>query len=265
MNWGSGVRAWWALTRRELVRSARQPARIVATIGTAAIVWGVLAGGFAESVQIGEDYAAYLAPGAVAMVVLFTGVFGAMSLIEDREQGLLQSALVSPAPTWAIAGAKLAGAALWAFGQGALLLPALALRQPIDAGAFAAGLVALAGLATGVTGICLAAAWIVRSSATLHGVMNVVLMPMWLFSGAVFPTDGLSPWMRVLTLANPMHWALADVRHALDTTRQPMWIGVIGFAVMGGGLCWFATVRGRGAARDRAGSMDTGRMNTGSV
>lgn len=252
----SGTRAWWALTRRELVRSARQPARIVATIGTAAIVWGVLAGGFAESVRIGEDYAAYLAPGAVAMVVLFTGVFGAMSLIEDREQGLLQSAMVSPAPTWAIAGAKLAGAAAWAFAQGALLLPALALRQPMDVATFAAGLVALAALAVGATGVCLAAAWVVRSSAAFHGVMNVVLMPMWLFSGAVFPTEGLAPWIRVVTVANPMHWALADLRHALDTTRDPMWIGAVGFAVMGSAACWAATVRGRGAARDRAGDVD---------
>lgn len=250
----SGSRAFMGLLRREIVRAPRQPARLFATLGTAGLVWLVLAGGLGGSMEVERDFAAYLGPGVLAMVVLFSGIFAGVALIEDRTEGFLQAVLVSPAPTWSIAGAKIAGGGVWAWAQGLLLLPAVGLTREVSPAGLGLAALGLGALAFGAVGVCLAGAWAVRSAAGYHGIMNMVLMPMWLFSGAVFPMEGLAGWMRALTLANPMHWALRDVRALLE--GEPAGLGLAAFAALGAGAALWFTAWGRGAARDRGARMD---------
>lgn len=52
----------------------------------------------------------------------------------------------------------------------------------------------------------MAAAWKVDSASGFHGVMNLVFMPMWLLSGAIFPVEGASGWLRALVAVNPLAW-----------------------------------------------------------
>jgi ABC-2 type transport system permease protein len=244
-----GATSLATLTRRELLRFARQPSRIVAAVGTPVLVWLLLAGGLAGSVR-GDDasYAEYLIPGMAAMVVLFSSIFAAMSLIDDRHAGFLQSVLVSAAPRWSIVAAKTIGGSAVAWLQAALLLlaaPLLGLR-PGPAGV-ALGLLALAAIAIGLVGFSLAAAWYVDSSQGFHGVMNLVLMPLWVLSGAFFPVEGAAGWMRVVVLANPLTWPMAAVRGAISGETGVgapgwlVWVLTGAFAAAGFALAW-ATV-----------------------
>jgi ABC-2 type transport system permease protein len=137
------------LIRRELVRFVRQPARIVAAIGTACVLWLFLASGFAEALRpqhLGEtSYATFLLPGMMTLVAVFAAVFSSMSIIEDRNDGWLATVLVSPVPRWAIALGRITGAAIVAWSQGALLLllaPLLDVSLTLPS-----AVVALAGLA----------------------------------------------------------------------------------------------------------------------
>lgn len=209
-----------AILRRELVRIARQPARVVAAIGTPALIWAFFAAGFASTFAPrgapDASYAAFLLPGAITLSVTFSSIFSALSLIEDRNSGFLQGALVSPAPAWTIAMGKALGGAAVALAQGAILL----LAAPfVGAGngafGYALALLAVALTSLGVTGVSLAFAWRIRSSEGFHGVMNLVLMPMWLLSGAVFDISGASPWLRAIATANPLAHATTAVRSSL--------------------------------------------------
>jgi ABC-2 type transport system permease protein len=249
-----GIPSTIALTRRELVRILRQPSRLVASIATPLFIWVLLASGVAKSFRspaVGAetlDYGSYLLPGMLTMTVLFSSIFGAMSLIEDRHEGFLQSVLVSPAPRWAIAASKLLGSALIATLQAMVLLPAaFFLGEGMGIPGFGLAVVCLLCTAIGIAGIGLAAAWWVDSSQGFHGVMNLVLLPMWLLSGSIFPLEGATGWMRVLMMANPVTWCTKSLHASLGNPTGDLttaWAVTILFACFGITLGWITLGRG---------------------
>ncbi len=214
-----GVATLLNLTNRELLRFRRQPSRIIAAIGAPALLGIFFAAGFADSfappTQEGQpaSYAAFVLPGVVTLVAIFSSIFAAMSLIEDRREGFLQSALVSPAPRWSIVGAKALGGSLIATLQCAIIL----LAAPFVIGWPGLGPLLLALLAAAlasiaVTSMGLAFAWWVNSVEGFHGVMNLILMPMWLLSGAFFPAHGAAGWLGVCMAINPLRWTTDAIR-----------------------------------------------------
>ena len=226
-----------ALAHRELVRIWRQPSRLVATIATPLTLWVFFASGFAgafrDSDPAGPTSAAFFLPGAATLAVLFSSIFAAMSLIQDRHEGFLQAALVSPAPRVSLALAKALGAAVVALLQAVVLLapaPFVGLSTSPTGALLAALALALTALA--VTSLGLALAWIVNSSEGFHGVMNALLMPMWLLSGALFPMDSAAPWLAFLTNLNPLTWCTTAVRASLTGAPFPTlhWVGTLLFA-----------------------------------
>lgn len=219
------------MARRELIRFARQPARVAGAIGTPCVLWLFMAGGFARALRpnLSLDpsdeptrhlsdvgYAAFLLPGIMTLVVVFGAIFSSLSVIEDRNEGWLHAALVSPAPRWSIAVGRIAGGAIVAWGQAALLLalaPLLGIRLTIPS-----VVLALAGLAvTGVamTAIGLAFAWRTETSGGFHAVMNLIFMPLWLLSGSMFPVAGAASWLGGLTALNPLTWCTQSIRGPL--------------------------------------------------
>ena len=119
-----------ALTKRELLRQTRQPSRVVASIATPLLVWAFFAGGFAGAVgdvdaSSGTRLGAYIIPGMASMTVLFASIFASISLIQDRHDGFLRAALVSPAPRWSIALSKITAGSILALLQAAIVLLAL--------------------------------------------------------------------------------------------------------------------------------------------
>ena len=225
------------------------------------MIWLVLGSGFAGSFSpngtqdaaASLKYAAYVVPGMAAMVVLFTSIVAAISLIDDRHAGFLQSVLVSPAPTWAVVGSKVAGCAVLAVGQGALVLIASPLvGVPLTPLGLLSSLLALACIALGIGGLGLALAWRIDSVQGFHGIMNLVMMPMWLLSGAFFPVASAAGWLRGLMLANPMTWATEALRWSLlgegsgGLGQGLAWVGAALFAAAGIALPWSVLRRGRG-------------------
>jgi ABC-2 type transport system permease protein len=232
--------AFAALFKRDLLRQIRQPTRIVAAIATPAMIWIFFAAGFSGSANLGVDASmrAFLVPGIASMTVLFASIFGAISLIQDRQDGFLRAALVSPAPRWSIAAAKIAAGGLLATLQGAVVLLMLpVVGHPVTALGLLAAIGALACVSAALIGLGLALAWRVDSTQGYHGVMNTILMPMWLLSGAVFPVDTASRWLAYLARANPLTWCHDAMRHALgmhpESNPTIAWTVTIVFAVAG--------------------------------
>lgn len=217
-----------ALTRRELVRFLRQPTRIAASILTPLIIWLFLAAGLARAIDADSNFALFLLPGMATLTVVFGSIFTAISLIEDRHEGFLQGVLASPAPRSSIVIAKAVGGGLVATAQAAVLLagaPFLgATPGPIGI-LLALGALLSIGIAIGAIGV--AGAWWVDSTQGFHAIMNTVLMPMWLLSGAVFPLATSAGWLRVAMLANPLTWATGALREAIGIDAAlpgPAWV-----------------------------------------
>lgn len=224
-----------ALTMREVRRYTRQPARIVATLATPLMLWGVAGAGLGRSftsTAATGDYLAYLFPGMLVMTVMFSSIFAAFSTIEDRNEGILQAALVSPVPRWSIALGKTLGGTVLAFLQGALLLP---LAWSAGLTPDVAGLVEACGwilaIAFALSALGFATAWISESTQSYHSTMSIVLMPLWGLSGSAFPTDGSYAAIAIAQQINPLTYAVNGLRHALGGIGET---GTVSFALNAG-------------------------------
>ncbi|MEE9276509.1 MAG: ABC transporter permease [bacterium] len=215
----------WTLWRREIVRFLRQRSRVYGALGQPVLFWILLGSGFGASFRPpgagGEgDYLAYFYPGILAMVILFTAIFATIATVEDRRERFLQGVLVSPAPRAAVVLGQALGGTTLALLQGALLLIAAPLAgislTPASALASAA-VMALIGFA--LTSLGLLLAWRLDSTQGFHAVMNLLLIPLWLLSGAVFPVSGAHAWLGWVMRLNPLTYGVAALRRSLHLAR----------------------------------------------
>lgn len=248
-----------ALARREVVRFARQRSRLMGALLTPVVFWLLLgfgldravsfdgapvagaSGGSGEAGSGGLGYLDYFLPGSLLLVVLFSSIFSTMTLIEDRRDGFLESVLASPASRGAIVLGRVLGGAGVAWGQAGLFL----LLAPLFGVSVGPGALVLAWLASGVAALGLTAAgvwtaWGMTSTSAYHAVMNLVLMPAWLLSGAVFPVGSAAGPIRAVMLANPMTYAQAWVARVMHGPASGVGLGAATWlcagVVVGGAL-----------------------------
>lgn len=208
---------WW----REIVRFYRQRSRIVGALATPVLFWLLLGSGFADSFQPsgsagGLGYAEYFYPGTMVLVVLFTAIFSTISVIEDRREGFLQAVLVAPVARSTIVLGKILGGTTLALGQALLLLAAAPfLGFHLGVGNLLLVVAILFVVAFALTTLGFLIAWRMESTQGFHAIMNLVLIPMWLLSGAFFPAAGAAPWLRGLMALNPLTYGVAALRRCL--------------------------------------------------
>jgi len=221
---------------------------VIGGFATPVLFWLVLGSGIGRSFNAGGaidgqgGYLQYFYSGALALIVLFTAIFSTISLIQDRQAGFLQGVLVSPVWRSSLVVGKVVGASVLATGQGALFLvlgPFVGLHLTV---ASVFGLIVLLFvLSVGLSAMGFAVAWMMDSVQGFHSIMNLVLMPMWMLSGAVFPASGASGWLRSVMWLNPMTYGVACVRGVLDSGRM-MDAGAPGFGVSVSVTVGFAAV-----------------------
>ncbi len=218
------------LCRRELVRFFRQRSRVIGALGTPIIFWLLIGSGF--------SYLGYLFPGTIVQILLFASIFSTISIIQDRQEGFLQGVLVAPVPRAAIVLGKVLGGTGIALIQGLIFLalaPAVGIRPSFTALLGTVGVMAL--VAFGLTSLGVLLAWRFDSVQGFHAMMNLFLIPMWLLSGAVFPSDKAVPWVRGAMVANPLSYGVSALRQVLTgeatSFSLPLSLGVTAaFAVL---------------------------------
>ena len=227
--------ATYSLWARDIIRFYRQRSRVIGALGTPVVFWLLLGSGLGSSFRVNADasvnYLQYFFPGTLALIVLFTAIFSTISVIEDRREGFLQGVLVAPVPRATIVVGKLLSGTTLAVLQAMLfLLLAPATGIDLRADLILPLVVTLLTLAFALTGLGFLVAWQLDSTQGFHAVMNLVMVPMWLLSGAVFPAEGAAWWIRAIMWANPMTYGVTALREVLTG----------GTSVTGGGLPSFA-------------------------
>src|SRR5688572_18539307 len=220
-----------SLAKRELVRFFRQRSRVIGVLATPLVFWLLIGSGFNEMT--------YMFPGTLVQLVLFASIFSTISLIQDRNDGFLQGVLVAPVPRAAIVLGKVLGGMGIALLQGVLflLLGPFVGVWPSPLGVLAA-VGGLALVSFSLTSLGVALAWRFTSVQGFHGVMNLLLIPMWLLSGAVFRPDTALGWVRGVMAVNPLTYGVDLVRAALmgGGTSTPLALAVsagFGLAMFG--------------------------------
>ena len=208
----------WAEIRKlrhdniDIATRSVQPLLWLFIFGTALRRNRLLAGGY-------HDYRAYLAPGIMAQAALFIAIFFGLAVIWERDVGQLQRLLATPLPRLAIVLGKAAGAGIRALAQALVLLFVLAvagisIRWSVGG---ILGALALLVLATGgFACLSMILASLVRTRERFMGIGQMVMMPLFFASSALYPLAIMPAWLRVVAHGNPLTYEVQGLRQLLD-------------------------------------------------
>lgn len=250
----AGVAAWpvvFSLASRELVRFFRESKRVFGALGQPIIFWLLFSEGFAPS---GLEYTHFF-PGVLVMILLFTAIFSTISIIEDRREGFLQGVLVAPVPRWAMVLGKVLGGTTIAMLQGLvfLLLGWLFVSDVSPSWSnLLLAIVFMSVVALALTSLGFILAWRMNSVQGYHAIMSCLLFPMWLLSGAFFPSAS-GDWLSWVVAFNPLTYGVTGLRYyltehvAAGPTLTFSWMITLLFALLTTGVaCQIARTRTTG-------------------
>jgi len=210
------VRVVW---QREMIRFSRDRLRVITSLIQPVLFLFVLGGGL-SSITSGAvahvNLKTFMFPGALSMAVLFTALFSAASIVWDREFGFLREMLVAPISRWSIVVGKTLGGATTASLQGLLiLLMAGLVGVPYSLPLFLTVLGELILLAMTLTAFGVMTAARIQQFQAYMALNQMLLMPLFFLSGALFPLTGLPTWLHILTRVDPITYAVDPVRRAV--------------------------------------------------
>lgn len=215
-SWQHERRAIKIVWQRDLIRFWQDRTRMVASLVQPALFLFVLGTGLSRLTSGsfgGISLKTFMFPGIVAMSTLFTALFSAGSIVWDREFGFMREMLVAPVSRSAIVLGKCFGGATVATIQGLVILClAGAVGVPYSPPLMISLIGAMLLLSFALTALGVAAAARMRNIQTFFGLMQVVVMPMFFLSGALYPLNGLPGWLRAFTRIDPITYAVDPMR-----------------------------------------------------
>jgi len=221
---GANLRGVYIIWYRDVLRFVRDRGRLIVSFAQPLLYLlifgtglssslGGRSGGFAGGVQ----YQQFIFPGVIGLSVLFTSIFGAMSIVWDREFGFLKEVLVAPINRAAVAVGKTLGGATQALIQGLILLalaPVVGVRLTVANVLELIPMIFVLAFALSALGVALAAR--MRSLQGFQVVTNFLMMPMFFLAGALFPLGANLPaWLTVLTRLDPAAYGIDPLRRAV--------------------------------------------------
>lgn len=211
---------------REMIRFVGARSRLVSSLAMP-FFWMVLIGiGFSSSFSLpGMNYMNFMAPGIVAMVVLFSSIMSGVSVIWDRQFGFLKEILVAPVSRTSIVLGKTLGGATVSLVSGLLMLFVASLLGAIQPSfGIALSIVFMLLIAFTFVAVGLIIASRMRSMEGFQMIMSFLVMPIFFLSGALFPLQNTPQWMQVMADVNPLTYGVDGIRGALiGTSMFPLW------------------------------------------
>ena len=252
------LRAVKIVWQRELIRFSRDRMRIITSLLQPLLFLFVLGGGLSRLASAGThgvDLRTFVYPGALAMAVMFTAIFSAASIVWDREFGFLREMLVAPVRRGSIVLGKCLGGATVAGLQGLIIIALAGLVHVPYSPALLLELVALMVLlAFALTAFGVMAAARITQMQSFMALTQMLVMPMFFISGALFPVAGLPAWLAFLNRVDPLTYAVDPMRRAVfshlsisPATRRALAPGVTWFGWRVPGLLEAAVVALLGA------------------
>jgi ABC-2 type transport system permease protein len=153
----------------------------------------------------GIDFRTFIYPGVLAMSVLFTAIFSAASIVWDREFGFLREMLVAPVSRSAIVIGKCLGGATVSTFQGIVILALAGLAHvPYDPVLLLTVIGELLLLSFTLTAFGVMMAARIKQIQAFMALTQMLVMPLFFLSGALYPLRGLPAWLSVLTRFDPL-------------------------------------------------------------
>jgi ABC-2 type transport system permease protein len=242
------LRALRAIAGREIVKFAHQTGRLFSALVRPALWLIVFAAGFQDvfGVSIIPPYQAYITyqeyviPGLIGIVLLFNGMQSSLSLVYDREMGMMRLLLTAPLPRWYLLLCKLIGGTTLSVVQVYAFLVVAALLGvdiPWMGWLYILPAIIVSGLLMGSMGLVLSV--YIRQLENFAGTMNFVIFPMFFLSSALYPLWKLrengGEWLYWIAQCNPFTHAVELIRFSAYGLFNGLSLAV----VCGGALVFF--------------------------
>jgi ABC-2 type transport system permease protein len=236
----SELRAIKIVWKRELIRYRSDRIRIATTLVQPLLFLFVLGSGLqslSAASTHGVNLKTFIFPGILCISVMFTAMFSAASIVWDREFGFLREMMVAPVRRSSIVIGKCLGGATVASFQGVIVLClAGAVHVPYAPTLILGVLVLQVLLAFAITAFGVMVAARITQMQSFMGVMQMVVMPMFFISGALFPVSGLPGWLAVLNRLDPLTYAVDPMRRLIFSHLH---ISPLAGRVLDPGVTWW--------------------------
>jgi len=215
------MKAIYILCVRQLKRYIRSPARIIGSLGQPILFLVALGFGFKAMFARagGGDYLDFLSPGIISMAILFNAVFSGIEIIWDRQFGFLKETLVAPVSRIEIVFGRMLGGALVAMAQGIVVFViCLIAGFRVHGSAYAPlAIVFMFMISLLFAGIGTVFGSVLQDMQGFPLIINFLIMPIFFFSGAIFPSAGLPKVLQIGLRLNPLSYGVDGLRGACST------------------------------------------------
>jgi len=221
----NNLRAVYSIWLRDIIRYRRDRYRLITSLAQPALFLFIFGNGLARGLSIdaapGADsipggYVGFIFPGIIGMTLLFTSIFTAISIVWDREFGFLKEVMVAPISRASVAIGKAFGGSTVALIQGVIVLllsPFVGVKLTFLMFITVVPIMFMIAFSLTSMGIVIAA-----KMETMEGfqmIMNFLVMPLFILSGAMFPISRLPEWLRLLTLIDPLTYGVDALRRLM--------------------------------------------------
>ncbi len=211
----------YAMWLREMIKFWRSKSRIIGALSTPLTFMIFLGPGLISGFQFrggGNVDISFFAPGFIGMSVLFASLFSGVSIIWEREFGILKGILIAPVNRFFVSLGKAVGGVTIAIIQGTLVLIIamfIGVKYVSLLGVLASiAVMFLSGI--GFNGLGIALASKIESHEGFQMIMGFLTMPLVLLSGAFFPISDLPGWLKNLVYLNPLTYGVEALRWCLS-------------------------------------------------
>jgi ABC-2 type transport system permease protein len=217
------LNAIYIIWLREIKKFVRDRSRLISSIAQP-LIWLLLFGtGLGAAFgKVGDlQYIQFMFPGILVMTILFSSMFSAISIIWDRQFGFLKEMLVAPISRTSIAIGKSIGGASRSTIQGLIILifsPLLGIKLTLTKFLMVAPLMFFIAFTISGLGIIIAAR--MESFEGFNLIINFIIMPMFLLSGAIFPISNLPSWLSVIVNINPLSYGVDIMRWVMTGVTE---------------------------------------------
>ncbi len=212
----------YILWLRQIKRYFRNRARIIGSLGQPILFLVALGFGFGPvyAKAGGGNYIQFIAPGIIAMSILFLSIFSGIEMIWDKEFGFLKETFVAPVSRLKIVFGRILGGATVAVIQGVVVLALISFFEFKFQKPWLLPLVFLMMLLIAVTFTALgtAIACMLDDMHAFQLVSNFLTMPLFFLSGALFPLQGLPKVMTIIAALDPLAYGVDALRGLLTGT-----------------------------------------------
>jgi ABC-2 type transport system permease protein len=210
----------YILWLRQIKRYWRSKPRLIGSLGQPLLFLVALGFGFGPIFEKagGGNYIQFLAPGIIAMSILFSAMFNGIDVIWDRQFGFLKETLVAPIPRIKIMLGRTLGGATVSTVQGIIvfLLSLIVGFRPAHWTYLPLAIVFMFLIAFLFTSLGTAIASKLEDMHAFQLIMNFMIMPIFFLSGALFPLEGLPRAINNITLFNPLTYGVEALRFTFN-------------------------------------------------